>query len=582
MKIHARKAKSQISYCGALLLAFFAFTAKLWAQPPVRILSLDESSYPHISLTLRLRQPHPEFVQKEPTKAFAVSEIHENSEKDIKEFRMELVKKEAQNVNIVWLVDASLSLQPQNFQKVITFSQKLIENFRNGETMAIYSVKAKPDLLLDFSGEKQKLLNSLKAIQHDGKITHLYDALYAGIYTAQSLRESNAKKIKDSRTVVVLLTDGKEETSYLNANDCYELSSISKGFNIPVYVLLWDGNGDAESKEKSKSKALHYRLLKRLSLKTKGALLSNPKPEESRLLLRKLYQLSQPLYRISYLSPKEGHGLAGSQVIVRVALQEGGYSDIRSFRVPWSSLFLGSMKPFFWLLCLLLFSFLLFVIFFFAFPYRSYKIRKKESLSEKGSYALLEKQLEKEKAESTTQARNPYTPTEVLEESYAPRHDTQDSQKVQDIRKLQNAQDPLAPLEVPQDSSHVLIENERSLYLREQSYRILQLALRDATPYRRAALRTVIPSQPPRKRVYDLFLGSTLLGSGRWAHIPVRDPLASPIHARIKKVDRRFVIYDMLSGSGLYVNSKKLLRPKGLQHGDEIRIGRMLYTFLGK
>ena len=86
----------------------------------------------------------------------------------------------------------------------------------------------------------------------------------------------------------------------------------------------------------------------------------------------------------------------------------------------------------------------------------------------------------------------------------------------------------------------------------------------------------------PQKRVYDLFLDSTLLGSGRWAHIPVRDPLASPVHARIKKIDKRFVLYDMLSGSGLYVNNRKLLRPRGLKHGDEIRIGRIVYTFLGK
>ena len=574
--MYAKSLKVRIFYYAAPLLLFLVFISDLRAEPPVRILSIDSSAYPHIALTLSARQPHLEFVQKEPKTVFAVSEIYRNLERRIEEFNVQTLKKEAQNVNIVWIVDASLSLQPQSFQKATAFSQKFIAAFQNGERMAIYSAKAKPELLLDFSSEKEKLAKTLRYIRHDGKITRLYDALYSGIYTAQSAWQSKGEEPNESRTVVVLLTDGKEESSYFNDNDCYELSSIGKRLNIPVYVLLWNGAG----KKKTKNETEHYRLLKRLTLKTKGDLLSKPREKEAPALLQKLYQLSQPIYRIDYLSQKKQHDLLGSSVIVRVALKEGGYSAISSFRVPWFAAFLGNVNPFVWLACALALLLSTIIILLFAVPYRRYKMRKREAIpNEMGGYTLFEEQLEKEKLAPRNKERKPSASAASPKQEHEARENTQD---IQDIQELQNTQDALPPLEVPRDSKHVLIENERSLYLREHSYRVLQLALRDALAYKRAALRTVIPSEPPQKRVYDLFLDSTLLGSGRWAHIPVRDPLASPIHARIKKVNQRFIIYDMLSGSGLYVNSRKLLRPKGLKHGDEIRIGRMSYTFLGK
>ena len=557
----------------SLLLLFFVFPSGLGAQAPIRILSLDSSAYPHISLRISARKPHLDFVREKPKIDFTISEIYENLEKKVEGLDVHLLKKKAEHLNLVWILDASLSLNSQNFQKANAFSQKFIQSFQNGERMAIYSAKAKPELLLDFSNEKEKLSKTLKYIKHDGKVTRLYDAIYAGLYTAQSARESNGKRKDNSRTVAILLTDGKEESSYFNDNDCYELSSIGKRLNIPIYVILWNGEGA----KKNKNETEHLRLLKRLSLKTNGKLFSNPRAKDAPLLLQKLYQLRRPVYRIHYLSQKERHGFPGTKVIVRVALTEGGYGAVTSFRVPWFSGLgsFGTKIPILWLAAILALLLGLLLIFLFVLPYRRRKAEGREALQKahREDYTLFEKQLEKERAER--EARGKSLSKESLKEN--------DPSKEQgEIESVVDEDDPLPPLEGMENSNNVLIENERSLYLREHSYRLLQLALRDALPYRRAALRTVLPSEPPQKRVYDLFLDSTLLGSGRWAHIPVRDPLASPVHARIKKIDKRFVIYDMLSGSGLYVNRRKLLRPKGLRHGDEIRIGRMVYTFLGK
>ncbi|HMZ37953.1 MAG TPA: FHA domain-containing protein, partial [Leptospiraceae bacterium] len=83
-------------------------------------------------------------------------------------------------------------------------------------------------------------------------------------------------------------------------------------------------------------------------------------------------------------------------------------------------------------------------------------------------------------------------------------------------------------------------------------------------------------------REYDLFLENTALGSGRWASIRVEDSGAAKVHAKVKRVDSRYVLYDLMGGSSVFLNGKKLLRPRGLHDGDEIKLGRSVFQFRGK
>ena len=462
--MYAKTHKTRFLYLLVLLLLLFLFLPDLKAQPPLRVLSIDSSTYPHINLNLSVRQPHLDFVKKEPKAVFSVSEIYENLEKEVKELNVRITKKKAQHLNLVWILDASLSLNARNFQRAITFSQKFIESFQNGERMAIYSAKAKPELLLDFSNKKEKLSKTLRYIKQDGKVTRLYDALYSGLYTAQSAWESHAKRTDDSRTVVVLLTDGKEESSYFNDNDCYELSSIGKRLNIPIYVLLWNG----ESVKKAKDETQHHRLLKKLTLRTNGELFSNPREREALSLLQKLYLLRHLVYRIDYLSQSERHGFPGTKVIVRVAFKEGGYGALSSFRVPWISLLSGSGSQItlsrLALALALLFSALF--IFFFAISYRKRKAEKIEVLqkAQMEDYALFEKQLEKERAEERAKKESLSKKPQRGEE--------RSRNKTEEIGGLADEEDPLPPEEGMRDANNVLIENERNLYLREHSYRL--------------------------------------------------------------------------------------------------------------
>jgi pSer/pThr/pTyr-binding forkhead associated (FHA) protein len=117
--------------------------------------------------------------------------------------------------------------------------------------------------------------------------------------------------------------------------------------------------------------------------------------------------------------------------------------------------------------------------------------------------------------------------------------------------------------------------------MREYTYRVTQMAVRQGKAYRRATLILEPRGEQPH-REYDLFLETTVVGSGRWANIPLRDESVSAVHAKIKKVDQRFIVYDLLSAGGVYLNGRKLLRPRALRDGDELRIGRTRFRFRGR
>ncbi|XMO24411.1 FHA domain-containing protein [Leptospira sp. 'Mane'] len=73
-----------------------------------------------------------------------------------------------------------------------------------------------------------------------------------------------------------------------------------------------------------------------------------------------------------------------------------------------------------------------------------------------------------------------------------------------------------------------------------------------------------------------------LIGSGEVCEIVLQDSHIEPVHAKIKKVRGRYLLFDCASETGVGLNGKKLLRPKALFDLDEIRIGRTLISFRGR
>lgn len=76
---------------------------------------------------------------------------------------------------------------------------------------------------------------------------------------------------------------------------------------------------------------------------------------------------------------------------------------------------------------------------------------------------------------------------------------------------------------------------------------------------------------------YDVSHGATL-GRGN-VEIKLEDPFASSQHARISREGHVFVIEDLGSTNGTYLNDEPLTGPQPLHSGDRIRIGDSEFSY---
>jgi hypothetical protein len=58
------------------------------------------------------------------------------------------------------------------------------------------------------------------------------------------------------------------------------------------------------------------------------------------------------------------------------------------------------------------------------------------------------------------------------------------------------------------------------------------------------------------------------------------DPSVSPLHARLREENGKYILSDEKSVAGTWVNYEQLAAPRRLQHNDVIHLGRILYRFM--
>lgn len=84
---------------------------------------------------------------------------------------------------------------------------------------------------------------------------------------------------------------------------------------------------------------------------------------------------------------------------------------------------------------------------------------------------------------------------------------------------------------------------------------------------------------PHTGRKYRINWHSITLGYTDDNSIVIDDNTVSPRHARIERQGKKFVLFDLMSENGTWLNGKKLLRPKELNDFDEIGLGRTRLIF---
>jgi hypothetical protein len=84
---------------------------------------------------------------------------------------------------------------------------------------------------------------------------------------------------------------------------------------------------------------------------------------------------------------------------------------------------------------------------------------------------------------------------------------------------------------------------------------------------------------PHTGRKYRINWHTVTIGYDDDSSIVIDDNTVSPKHAKIERQGNKFVLYDLLSENGTWLNGRKLLRPKELNDFDEIGVGRTKLIF---
>ncbi len=71
----------------------------------------------------------------------------------------------------------------------------------------------------------------------------------------------------------------------------------------------------------------------------------------------------------------------------------------------------------------------------------------------------------------------------------------------------------------------------------------------------------------------------TLIGRNRQNDIQIRDPSVSRYHAIIRYVDGQYLVVDLASTNGTFVNGSEVSRARELRPGDRIEFGNVNVVF---
>ncbi|GIX40759.1 MAG: phosphopeptide-binding protein [Leptospiraceae bacterium] len=449
------------------------------------------------------------------------------------------------------VLDATLSLKENDFNKLKQYIKDFIQQKHKKDIISLYTINGRSKRIQYFTRSQKRLLSKLEDIKRKGKQTKIYDALYKVLHDLYKY----SKNRKEDIGGIVLFTDAKEENSLLEAKDIEELIIFGTKFDIPIYFII---TGNIKK----------YQSLEKISLKTGGEVFIDQfKPE---LILNKDQIISQDDFfvkklKISYQSTlNEIKWKYQSNITTEI-----NYNNINLIKFQYNikNKYLGLLTGFIIFIIIILLSY---------FIWLYVKQRQKEKLlkqiqEKKEKIDFPEPEIgevfadlrqykdepEKKYIESEEKPEIPLLAQNWIEPSYAPYLD-----------------DPLVRKKFSKETM--------TLSLKEKSYVVLQMALKEAPKYNHAILVKKDKEGLGYDKKYDIFLDEVYIGSSSAAHIPVRDPAVSHIHAKIKRIDNKYILFDLMSVAGTYLNGKKVLRPMPLRHNDEIRMGHTIFRFIGE
>ncbi|MFN3604816.1 MAG: FHA domain-containing protein [Leptonema sp. (in: bacteria)] len=476
---------------------------------------------------------HPENKKVVPVETFTILETEKKG-----------IQKNGSLYSII--LDSTKSLSKSDFEFLKKNIRDLIQNKKEEDLFALYSLNGGAKKIQNFTKNKKTLLEKLGNISLKGKETKLYDAIYTVLLDLTKFQ----KKRKEEMGGVLVFTDGKEETSSLNPKDIEDLIIYGTKFEIPIYFFL------------TKSTIKHS-IFEKISLKTGGKIFYDHFQPSSIVEETVNDLLIIKSFTIRYKSMFNIFDTLLNPLITT----EIYYKEKKIFNSLYSTSYYNRN----WTIGIFIFFLLIIVLIVWFTWYFVKKNKSDQKIKDNKKIEFPESQIGEVFADLRQYSDKP-------EKKYI------ESEEKSDIPLIaKNWMEPteIYDLEDPYIKKK-LFKDTMNLSLKEKSYIVLQMALKEAPKYSHGVLVKKDREGLGYEKKYDLFLEEVYIGSSTSAHIPIRDSSISSIHAKIKKIDNKFILFDLMSLGGTYLNGKKVLRPMPLKHNDEIRMGHTVFRFIGE
>ncbi len=561
----------------------------------------DFSEYPEIRVTAGVSSLYPAHAVRSPesesrgTPVFYIEETFRGKSREAEIISVSKRDRSLTGLDLIIVADVTRSVSESDFRKFLKAAENLRSSLGPQDRIALFAFNGDLFLKKELThASDESFTEIIRSLKREGSRTRIYDALYGGLSTAARIRSETAAASetvgKDKiirKTAVIIFTDTKDEGSFISEGDLHSLIHSGSEWKIPVYSFLAGSGARSEP-------------FKRLALKTGGRVFGLSS-RDTEAFIGEAEKFRNGLYEIRFRSRISVMQLPlpGDTVNYRIRIldgtQTGAYTLVHE--VPLASVYgggngtsSGPVNAFLWIFLLLLGAgFLVLIVL---------SMRKKAPVIP-----------EPENKENET--RSGWNVVDLLRPAPKPAnlpppvvdgnmHEYVQEQKIYD--NLYSKGDFFDEEEITvgnfnpafafhsgesgrpaaaREESVVQAMQNPERYMQEYAYHLLQLAIRSGEKYSDGRLTLLKDGPREETKEYDLFLSSTVIGSGKWSHIRVHDISVSPVHAKIKRVDGRFIVYDLLSRTGVFLNGKKLLRPRALTDGDDLIIGKLHFVFSG-
>jgi len=201
-------------------------------------------------------------------------------------------------VSLVFAIDTSGSMRPK-LDQVVKASANIVKEGRAGDEMAVIEFKDQPELLEEFTGDVNDVIDTLNGLVASRQ-TAMLDALYLAADYAN-------KDGKNRRKAVLVVTDGLDNDSYYKFG---EVVNHLREIDVQIYLIGFINDLDKDSglfKKSPKEKA--EGLLSKLAEETGGKAFYPRELSEVHAIAQQISTDLRTQYAISYYpsnSAKDG------------------------------------------------------------------------------------------------------------------------------------------------------------------------------------------------------------------------------------------------------------------------------------